>query len=61
MGKYQGSEYYDILIKDLVTNEIIDTKITNTSGGITWNLDNKSFFYTPLDEYHRSRKIYNIR
>ena len=54
----KGSEYYDILIKDLVTNEIIDTKITNTSGGITWNLDNKSFFYTPLDEYHRSRKIY---
>ena len=54
----KGSEYYDILIKDLVTGEIIDTKITNTSGGITWNLDNKSFFYTPLDEYHRSRKIY---
>ena len=54
----KGSEYYDILIKNLNKNKIIDEKIPNTAGNITWSLDNKSFFYTSLDEYHRSRKIY---
>ena len=54
----KGSEYYDILIKNLNKNKIINEKIPNTAGNITWSLDNKSFFYTSLDEYHRSRKIY---
>ena len=54
----KGSEYYDIFIKDLSNNKLIEKKIKNTSGGITWSLNDKSFFYTPLDKYHRSRKIY---
>ena len=54
----KGSEYYDILLRDLSTNKNIEDKINNTSGGITWSLDSKSFFYTPLDKYHRSKKIY---
>ena len=54
----KGSEYYDIFLRDLTTNKIIEEKIENTSGGIIWSLDSKSFFYTPLDKYHRSKKIY---
>ena len=54
----KGSEYYDIFLKNLSQNKLIEEKIENTSGGITWNLDDKSFFYIPLDKYHRSRKIY---
>ena len=54
----KGSEYYDISLKELATNKIIEKKIKNTSGNITWSLDSKSFFYTPLDKYHRSKKIY---
>ena len=54
----KGSEYYDILIRNLNKNKIIDEKIPNTAGNITWSLDNKSFFYISLDKYHRSRKIY---
>ncbi len=54
----KGSEYYDIFIRDLSTNKIIEEKIRNTSGGVIWSLDSKSFFYTPLDKYHRSKKIY---
>jgi len=54
----KGSEYYDILIRNLNKNKIIDEKIPNTAGSITWSLDNKSFFYISLDKYHRSRKIY---
>ena len=54
----KGSEYYDIFIRDLSTKKLIEEKIKNTSGGIIWSLNDKSFFYTPLDKYHRSRKIY---
>ena len=54
----KGSEYYDIFLKDLSTNKLLEEKIENTSGSITWSLNSKSFFYTPLDKYHRSKKIY---
>ena len=30
---------------DIATNKIFDEKIENTNGGITWSLDDKSFFY----------------
>ena len=54
----KGSEYYDIYLRDLLSNKITEKKIKNTSGSITWSLDSKSFYYTPLDKYHRSKKIY---
>ena len=54
----KGSEYYDIFLRDLSTNKHVEDKIENTSGSITWSLDSKSFFYTPLDKFHRSKKIY---
>ncbi len=54
----KGSEYYDIFLKDISSNKIIEKKIENTSGSIVWELDSKSFYYTPLDKFHRSRKIY---
>ena len=54
----KGSEYYDIFVRDLSTKKLIEKKIINTSGNITWSLDSKSFFYTPLDKFHRSKKIY---
>ena len=28
------------------------------SGSITWSYDDKYFFYTKLDKFHRARKIY---
>ena len=54
----KGSEYYDIFLRNFSTNKLIEKKIENTSGNITWSLDSKSFFYTPLDKLHRSKKIY---
>ena len=54
----KGSEYYDIFLRELATNKLLEEKIENTSGSITWSLDSKSYFYTPLDKYHRSKKIY---
>ncbi len=54
----KGSEYYDIYLRSLSTNKSIEKKIENTSGSVIWSLNSKSFFYIPLDKYHRSKKIY---
>ncbi len=54
----KGSEYYTIHIRDIKTNKIISKEITETSGGITFSLDDKYIFYSKLDENHRARKIY---
>ena len=54
----KGSEYYEIFIRDINSHEIITKKITNTSGGITFSLDDKYIFYSKLDENHRARKIF---
>ena len=54
----KGSEYYTIYIRDIISNKIITKKITDTSGSITFSLDDKYIFYSKLDENHRARKIY---
>ena len=54
----KGSEYYTIFIRDINTNKIITKEILDTSGGITFSLDDKYIFYSKLDENHRARKIY---
>ena len=54
----KGSEYYTIYIRDIKTNKLITEKIEETSGGITFSLDDKFIFYSKLDEHHRPRKIY---
>ena len=54
----KGSEYYTIYLRDIETNKIITKEIPETSGGITFSLDDKFIFYSKLDESHRARKIY---
>ena len=54
----KGSEYYTIFIRDIKTNKIITKEITETSGGITFSLDDRYVFYSKLDQNHRARKIY---
>ena len=54
----KGSEYYTIYIRDIKSNKIVSKEITETSGGITFSLDDKYIFYSKLDENHRARKIY---
>ena len=54
----KGSEYYTIYIRDIKTNKIISKEIKETSGGITFSLDDKYIFYSKLDQNHRARKIY---
>ena len=54
----KGSEYYTIYIRDISSNKLVAEKIKDTSGGITFSLDNKFIFYSKLDEKHRPRKIF---
>ncbi|MDB3886110.1 S9 family peptidase [Candidatus Pelagibacter sp.] len=54
----KGSEYYTIYIRDIKTKELVTEKIEETSGSITFSLDDKYIFYSKLDENHRPRKIY---
>ncbi|MDC3005496.1 prolyl oligopeptidase family serine peptidase, partial [Candidatus Pelagibacter sp.] len=54
----KGSEYYTIYIRDINSKEQVGEKIENTSGGITFSLDDKYIFYSKLDDNHRPREIY---
>ncbi len=54
----KGSEYYKIFIRDISTNKLVTKEITETSGSITFSLDDRYIFYSKLDENHRARKIY---
>ena len=54
----KGSEYYTIHIRDIKSREQVGEKIENTSGGITFSLNDKYIFYSKLDDNHRPREIY---
>jgi len=54
----KGSEYYTIFIRDIKSKKTITKAISETSGGITFSLDDRYIFYSKLDKNHRARKIY---
>ena len=53
---------YVLKVKDLVSGEIFDTSIENTTGGSVWAKDNEHFFYTKKNPVTlRSEAIYRHR
>ena len=54
----KGSEYYTIYIRDIESEKLVTDKIEETSGGVTFSLDNKFIYYSKLDKHHRPRKIF---
>jgi oligopeptidase B len=54
----KGSEYFTIFVRRISDNKIIEEPITDTTGGITWTYDDRFFFYSKLDQFHRPRKIF---
>jgi len=54
----KGSEYFTIYIRDISSGKLVTEKIEETSGSITFSLDDKYIFYSKLDEFHRPRKIF---
>jgi len=50
---------YTIVVKDLATGKLLEDKIENTSGGITWATNSQVFFFTQKDtDSLRSYKIF---
>ena len=54
----KGSEYYTIYIREISNSKLVTEKIDETSGSITFSLDDKFIFYSKLDKFHRPRKIF---
>lgn len=53
-----GSESYTLYVKDLTSGELLEEKIPNTYYGVEWANDNKTLFYTCLDEAKRPFKLF---
>ena len=54
----KGSEYYTIHIRRIFDKKFVSSKIQETSGSITFSLDDKYIFYSKLDDNHRPKKIF---
>jgi len=55
---FDGSEQYDIAVKNLNTGEMLSDKIKSTGGTIVWANDNETFFYNMLDPARRPYQLY---
>jgi oligopeptidase B len=54
-----GRRFYTIMLKDLGTGEMLDTRIPNVTGNIVWANDNTTVFYSRQDpQTLRSYQIY---
>jgi oligopeptidase B len=53
-----GSERFTLYIKDLKTDSLFKEKISNIGYSAAWANDNKTIFYTMLDNAKRPYKIY---
>ncbi len=49
---------YSIYFKDLTTGQLLDSKIPNTTGSVAWANDNKTVFYTIIDESLRPYRVF---
>lgn len=54
----KGVEFFTIYFSNTETGELLDETIEDTTGSITWSPDNKSVFYTRVDENHRPSKVF---
>ncbi len=48
-----GSETYSLRVKDLRTGEMLPDRVENTYYGLEWGNDNKTLYYTVLDDAKR--------
>lgn len=53
-----GSEFYDLRIRDIASGDDLADLVPDTSGGGTWSAQGDAFFYTRLDANHRASRVY---
>lgn len=52
-----GAEHFTLMVKNLVTGELLADRIPEVSGSVSWGADNKTIFYSMADSSHRSDRI----
>ncbi|WP_323014331.1 S9 family peptidase [Devosia sp.] len=52
-----GSEYYDIVIRDLETGQDTAEIIRETAGSYVWSNDSRAIYYTEYDDNHRPYRV----
>ena len=52
-----GSEYYDIVIRDLETGSDSAEVIAETAGSYVWSNDSTAIYYTEYDDNHRPYRV----
>ena len=55
---FEGDEAYTIHVKNLETGELLPDRIANTYYTLEWANDNRTFFYTVLDEAKRPYRAF---
>ena len=55
----QGSELYQLRIRDLAAGKDLADCIDNSTGHIAWAQDSRSFFYVENDENHRPCRVWH--
>jgi len=53
-----GSEFCKLRVRDLGLGQDLADEIGNASGALIWSQDSKSFYYTQLDDSHRSLTLH---
>ncbi len=53
-----GSEFFEMRVREAGSDRDLDDVLHNTGGGAAWAADGKSFFYTLQDSNHRPLKTY---
>lgn len=54
----KGSEYFTVRLRDLETGTDLADEVPDTSPGIAWDAEGKSFLYTQVDDEHRPLKVF---
>ncbi|MGA9659218.1 MAG: S9 family peptidase [Asticcacaulis sp.] len=54
----QGSEYFKVFVKDLITGDILPDPIESCDGGFCFSPDSKYIFWTWRDENSRPARVY---
>ncbi len=56
-----GDERYTVRFKVIASGELLDDEITGVLGGVTWSPDNRSVYYSTVDDSWRSDKVWRHR
>jgi len=55
---FEGDETYAIAVKNLLTGDLLPDAVSNTYYSLEWANDNRTFFYTVLDEAKRPFQVF---